>query len=110
MGNTAEGVFYNAMELLSGATLRDIVERTGPFPAGRAIHVLAQCCGALQEAHNKGILHRDIKAANIMLSEQAVHFALSRRVYNVLMISLTCRRSWSNEKTMFLMIFACNFG
>ena len=39
-----------------------------------------------------------------------LHFALFRRVYNVLMISLTCRRSWSKEKTMFFMIFACNFG
>jgi serine/threonine-protein kinase len=69
-GYTAEGVFYYAMELLTGANLREIVERTGPMPTERAIHVLVQACGALKEAHEKAILHRDIKATNIMLCEQ----------------------------------------
>jgi serine/threonine-protein kinase len=87
-GYTAEGVFYYAMELLNGATLREIVERTGPLPAGRAIHILVQSCGALKEAHDKGILHRDIKAANIMLCEQGgeldfvkvLDFGLAKRI------------------------------
>ncbi|MGD8328680.1 MAG: serine/threonine-protein kinase [Acidobacteriota bacterium] len=73
-GHTAEGVFYYAMEYLDGADLRDIVELDGPMPPGRAIHVLSAACGALAEAHSKGIVHRDIKPANIMLCEQGGEF------------------------------------
>ncbi len=73
-GRTAEGVFYYAMELLEGATLREIVEKTGPMPPERVIHVLAQAGAALHEAHAKGILHRDIKPANLILYERAGEF------------------------------------
>jgi len=73
-GHTPEGVFYYAMEYLDGADLRDIVELDGPMPPGRAIHVLSAACGALAEAHSKGIVHRDIKPANVMLCEQGGEF------------------------------------
>jgi len=69
-GFTAEGVFYYAMEMVEGATLRDVVTATGPMPAGRVIRSLAQAAGALKEAHDKGIVHRDVKPANIMLCER----------------------------------------
>jgi serine/threonine-protein kinase len=69
-GYTAEGVFYFAMELVEGATLREVVASGGPMPAARVIHVLAQAAGALQEAHDRGIVHRDVKPANLMLCER----------------------------------------
>lgn len=69
-GRTPEGVFYYAMELLEGATLEQIVERTGPLEVGRVVHVLRQVAGALSEAHELGLIHRDIKPANIMLCNQ----------------------------------------
>jgi len=69
-GHTAEGIFYYVMELLQGANLHQIVTKTGPMPPGRVIHVLASACGALKEAHLKGIIHRDIKAQNIMLCDK----------------------------------------
>jgi serine/threonine-protein kinase len=66
-GRTPEGVFYYAMEYLDGADVRQIIERTGPMPPARVIHILTQCCGALREAHDVGLVHRDIKAGNIMV-------------------------------------------
>jgi hypothetical protein len=68
-GRTADGVFYYAMELLDGMNLEEVVRRYGPLPIKRTIDVLVQVCGALQEAHERGIVHRDIKPANIILCE-----------------------------------------
>ena len=73
-GRTRAGVSYYAMEHLSGATLAEIVEQTGPMPVGRAIHVLRHVCGSLGEAHAKGLIHRDIKPHNIMLCTQGGAF------------------------------------
>jgi serine/threonine-protein kinase len=69
-GRSADGVFYYAMEYLVGANLRQIVEKTGPMPPSRVIHSLVATCAALTEAHDKGLVHRDIKAGNIMLCER----------------------------------------
>ncbi len=69
-GRTPEGVFYYAMELLAGATLREVVEIDGPQPPARVARVLEQAAGALAEAHGIGLIHRDIKPANIMLVKQ----------------------------------------
>jgi serine/threonine-protein kinase len=66
-GRTPDGVFYYAMELLEGMTLEQLVQRHGPLPPGRAIHLLLQACGALHEAHKVGLIHRDIKPANLFL-------------------------------------------
>jgi eukaryotic-like serine/threonine-protein kinase len=69
-GRTDDGVFYYAMELLDGATLQRIVEVDGPQAESRVLHVLKMACGALAEAHGIGLIHRDVKPANIMLCKQ----------------------------------------
>lgn len=64
-GTTEGGVFYYVMEFLPGMDLAALVERFGPLPPERVIHLLRQVCGALAEAHGVGFIHRDIKPGNI---------------------------------------------
>lgn len=69
-GHTADGIFYYAMELLEGLTLQDLVDRYGPLPEARAIHLLRQAAESLREAHGIGLIHRDIKPGNLFLCER----------------------------------------
>jgi serine/threonine-protein kinase len=69
-GRTEDGTFYYVMEYLRGLSLADLVERHGPLPPGRVIHLLRQACEALSEAHAAGLIHRDLKPANIFAAER----------------------------------------
>ncbi len=69
-GRTADGTFYYVMEFLPGLSLAELVERFGPLPPERMVHLLRQACQALREAHAQGLIHRDIKPANIFAAER----------------------------------------
>ena len=66
-GRTPQGLFYYAMEYLQGLTLEELVAEDGPQPPARVVHLLRQAAAALAEAHGRGLVHRDVKPANLMV-------------------------------------------
>lgn len=66
---------YIAMELVSSPTLSDLVEQEGPFTPERAATTGLAVLDALEVAHASGIVHRDVKPANIMVGEERVKLA-----------------------------------
>jgi serine/threonine-protein kinase len=66
-GRADDGSFFFVMEYLPGLALDDLVKRFGPLPPGRVVSLLRQVCGALSEAHDLGLIHRDVKPGNIMI-------------------------------------------
>jgi len=69
-GQTDDGTFFYVMEYLPGLSLEHLLERHGPLPAGRVVHLLRQTCQALREAHQVGLIHRDIKPANLFAAQR----------------------------------------
>src|SRR5688572_14994291 len=62
------GVHYIAMELVEGGNLEKLVEMSGPMELERACQLLAEAAEALAHAHVRGIIHRDVKPANLLLT------------------------------------------
>lgn len=75
---------YIVMEYVDGVALRDIVHTEGPMPPKRAIEVIADACQALNFSHQNGIIHRDVKPANIMISStnavKVMDFGIARAI------------------------------
>lgn len=67
-GITGDGLQYLVMELLEGLSLRQIIKQEGPLPASVAAEITTQVCAALDEAHQRHIIHRDIKPDNIIIN------------------------------------------
>jgi serine/threonine-protein kinase len=69
-GQSRDGNLYYAMELLDGIDFYSVVKRFGPLEPERVVHLLLQACGSLAEAHEAGLIHRDIKPGNMMLCQR----------------------------------------
>ncbi len=67
-GETNDGLLFIAMEFIDGVTLDDAIQQKGSLPPLQAIRIARQIALSLAEAHEKGIVHRDVKPHNIMLT------------------------------------------
>ena len=80
--NESNGVYYIAMEMLEGGSLRDLVKGAGALEHSRACMLAADAAEALAHAHATGVIHRDVKPANLMLSRtgrcKVADFGLAR--------------------------------
>jgi serine/threonine-protein kinase len=65
----SHGLLYLVMELVEGQSLRAFIQKQGPLRSSVIAEIMSQVCSALDEAHSRGIIHRDIKPDNIMVSE-----------------------------------------
>lgn len=92
-GVAADGTLYYVMELLDGINLQRLVERFGPLPPERVVHILVQVCDSLGEAHGRGMVHRDIKPSNILLC----HLGLTVDFVKVLDFGLVRREVQATE-------------
>lgn len=61
--------FYIVMEFIAGKSLRDILNTEGPLGVQRACAILAQIADALDYAHEQGVIHRDLKSENIIITQ-----------------------------------------
>lgn len=77
---------YIVMEYVEGRTLRDIVKTEGPMDQKRAMEVMADVCAALDFSHRHGIVHRDVKPANVMISKtgavKVMDFGIARAIHD----------------------------
>ncbi|WP_051399472.1 Stk1 family PASTA domain-containing Ser/Thr kinase [Haloechinothrix halophila] len=77
---------YIVMEYVEGRTLRDIVKTQGPLDPKRAMEVMADVCAALDFSHRHGIVHRDVKPANVMISKtgavKVMDFGIARAIHD----------------------------
>jgi serine/threonine-protein kinase len=65
------GVLFIAMRYVRGGDVRSLIDRGGPLPPARATEIISQVASALDAAHSRGLVHRDVKPANMLLDESA---------------------------------------
>jgi serine/threonine protein kinase len=64
----AEGCLYLAMRYVEGSDLGALLRRTGALPPEQALSIIAQAASALDAAHSRGLIHRDVKPGNILIA------------------------------------------
>jgi hypothetical protein len=81
-GETEDGTYYIAMEYVPGGTLKDRIRTTGAFPPRIAAELALQTAEALHAAHQRGVIHRDVKPDNILFADsenvKVVDFGIAR--------------------------------
>jgi serine/threonine protein kinase len=67
-----ENVFFIVMEFVPGETLESIIAREGALELSRALDYTAQICNAVDHAHRQGVLHRDLRPSNVLVSDSGL--------------------------------------
>jgi serine/threonine-protein kinase len=65
-----DGTYFIVMEYVEGRSLRDLIRSEGPIDAGRAADITAEIASALAFAHRSGVVHRDVKPGNVLITPQ----------------------------------------
>jgi eukaryotic-like serine/threonine-protein kinase len=77
-----DGTHYIVTELVEGETLADLLQREGALPPERVVEISRQICHALEAAHERGVVHRDVKPGNVMITPEGrvkvVDFGIAR--------------------------------
>ena len=79
----ADGLLYYVMPYVEGESLRDLLQRETQLPVDEAVRIASEVAGALGSAHRHGVVHRDIKPGNVLLSEghaRVADFGIARAV------------------------------
>lgn len=81
---TENGIYYIVMELVEGITLKEYIREKGALDWREAVDIVRQICSALNKAHSRNIVHRDIKPQNILITSDGIpkvtDFGIARAV------------------------------
>lgn len=85
-GSSGESLPYIVMEFVNGRTLKELLQAEGRLMPRRAMEITAEICAALEFSHRHGIIHRDIKPGNVMLTQtgqiKVMDFGIARALAN----------------------------
>jgi serine/threonine protein kinase len=94
-----DGQLYLAMRYVKGTDLRAELEREGKLSPERTIDILAQLAGALDASHDRGLVHRDVKPANVLLDEAGHPYSRTSASRSRLAVTRPTRARWSARST-----------